>query len=124
MSIDVYAANIREWLDNATEDDVEAGLVWYDEAYKFCVSRAAKYGIDPVAVATVVAILSPQKKWEQNLEEADAMLEEVYNKVVPEAKIILLLARLLKNAVLLFWKDSEFQISDPRQTLSLTISAT
>lgn len=83
MGIDAYIANIQEWLDNATEEDVETGLAWYDEAYNFCHAKAKEYNIDPVAVATVVAILSPQKKWEQNLEEASAMLEETFNGVKP-----------------------------------------
>jgi len=81
--VGIYVANIQKWLDEAIESDYEQGLSWYADARAFAAKKAIQYGIKPIQVATLISILSPQKKWEQNLEEVSAFLEEFYNGVKP-----------------------------------------
>jgi len=75
-------ATISRRLDNifdlATEEEVKAGLCWYETANEFCVKTAAKYGTTPEIVAGVVSALSPRNNWRQNLKDAETVLAAVY----------------------------------------------
>jgi hypothetical protein len=79
-----YAENIRKWMDEAIEEDVEEGLGWYEGARKFCFSKADEFKVAPIRVATLVSLLSPQKKWEQNLEEVESFLNEYFHQIAPQ----------------------------------------
>jgi hypothetical protein len=79
-----YAENIRKWMDEAIEDDVEQGLVWYEGARKFCYEMEHVFRVEPIKVATLVSLLSPQKKWEQNLEEVESFLNEYFHHIIPQ----------------------------------------
>ena len=66
--------------------DRQIGLQWYSNAYGVCVDLGEKYGVDSDIVAGVIAALSPNNKWERNVEDAEAMLrawayEIPYNSV-------------------------------------------
>jgi hypothetical protein len=66
--------------------DRQLGLQWYSNAYGVCVDLGEKYGVDSDIVAGVIAALSPNNKWERNVEDAEAMLrawayEIPYNSV-------------------------------------------
>ena len=50
------------------------GAQWYHNAYMVCVTLGEKYGFHPNTVAGVIAALSPNNKWERNVEDAEAML--------------------------------------------------
>ena len=54
--------------------DREMGSQWYHNAYSVCVTLGEKYGFSPNTVAGVIAALSPNNKWERNVEDAEAML--------------------------------------------------
>ena len=54
--------------------DREVGSQWYHHAYSVCVTLGEKYGFNPNTVAGVIAALSPNNKWERNVEDAEAML--------------------------------------------------
>ena len=54
--------------------DREIGSQWYHHAYSVCVTLGEKYGFNPNTVAGVIAALSPNNKWERNVEDAEAML--------------------------------------------------
>lgn len=54
--------------------DRQVGATWYNNAYGVCVTLGEKYGFHPNTVAGVIAALSPNNKWERNVEDAEAML--------------------------------------------------
>lgn len=54
--------------------DRQMGAQWYHNAYMVCVTLGEKYGFNPNTVAGVIAALSPNNKWERNVEDAEAML--------------------------------------------------
>jgi hypothetical protein len=54
--------------------DRQMGAQWYHNAYMVCVTLGEKYGFCPNTVAGVIAALSPNNKWERNVEDAEAML--------------------------------------------------
>jgi hypothetical protein len=62
----------------------ERSKVWYEGANKIAGDMAQKYGVSQQAVAGVMASLSPQRDWDQNVELADRVLKvAVENKDVP-----------------------------------------
>jgi hypothetical protein len=54
--------------------DRQMGAQWYHNAYMVCVTLGEKYGFCPNTVAGVIAALSPNNKWDQNVEDAETML--------------------------------------------------
>jgi hypothetical protein len=54
--------------------DRQVGMQWYQNAYGVCVSLGEKYGLHSDIVAGVIAALSPNNKWERNVEDAEAMI--------------------------------------------------
>ena len=54
--------------------DRQMGAQWYHNAYEVCVTLGEKYGFHPNTVAGVIAALSPNNKWDQNVEDAETML--------------------------------------------------
>lgn len=62
----------------ATLDDVELGRAWYPSAYRVAEQLSARYSIvDPSRAAAVIAALSPQTRWRQNVTSAKAVLAAV-----------------------------------------------
>ncbi len=61
---------LRKWRSLATEEQEEAGRVWYDEAREVSESIAAVTGIDAFTAAAVIAALSPKNKWDRNVHDA------------------------------------------------------
>lgn len=54
--------------------DRQTGAQWYHNAYMVCVTLGEKYGFCPNTVAGVIAALSPNNKWDRNVEDAETML--------------------------------------------------
>ena len=52
--------------------------LWYDGGHATAVEWGKRYGIPPQAAAAVIAVLSPQKDWFQNLSLAERILDCVY----------------------------------------------
>jgi len=61
---------LRKWRSLATEEQVKAGRVWYNEAEEVANSIAEVTGIDTFTAAAVIAALSPRNKWERNTHDA------------------------------------------------------
>jgi hypothetical protein len=55
--------------------DRQTGAQWYNNAYGVCVTLGEKYGVHSDIVAGVIAALSPNNKWERNVEDAEAMIK-------------------------------------------------
>ena len=73
--VDHLKQNIRFVYDHAPESMKASGMRWYRQAHDIAVADGAKYGIDERAAAGVIATLSPQKDWDQNIYLAHAVLE-------------------------------------------------
>ncbi len=74
---------ILKWYNRATKQQVIDGLAWYTEAHVLAVELASTYGVSVLQAAQIIAVLSPQKKWETNKREAIAMFNEFFNGIVP-----------------------------------------
>ena len=78
----VYEIFVQEVADNLLYlHDVfnpelrEAATLWYDGANQIANEMANKYGVSPEQVAGVIASLSPQKDWYQNVRLAELVFE-------------------------------------------------
>jgi len=68
------AANIVAKFTLATTAEVVAGQRWYKESY-YIASRIAKlHDLSPVRVAAVIAALSPNNRWERNIQDAENVI--------------------------------------------------
>ena len=66
---DVQIKNrLKAWVHEAMEhrDVWNAGMEWYREAQDFVFATSLDYGFKRYEVACIVAILSPNNKWERN----------------------------------------------------------
>lgn len=76
-----YAAEHRHWRDrllvayaDAPDDVREAGRLWYPSAERVVSALAEDFAQPIPQVAGIVAALSPQTKWRQNIESARSVL--------------------------------------------------
>ena len=58
----------------ATDEERDAGRAWYDKARADITELAIRHKTTTKIVAGVVAALSPNSRWERNLEDADSVL--------------------------------------------------
>lgn len=71
-SADILVAAF-ETLDLA---DVSAGIAWYADAYGIAESLGVVYGVSTLQAAGVIAALSPQQGWSQNVKSAERFLAD------------------------------------------------
>ena len=68
------AANIVAKFTLATTAEVVAGQRWYKESYYIASRIANLHDLSPVRVAAVIAALSPNNRWERNIEDAENVI--------------------------------------------------
>ena len=68
------AANIVAKFTLATTAEVVAGQRWYTESYAIALRIGTLHDISPVRVAAVIAALSPNNRWERNIEDAENVI--------------------------------------------------
>ena len=61
------------------KDKVKEWAHWYEGAHKFAHDFGQKYKVDDVSAAAVIAALSPQKPWDENVYFADRVLDIAKN---------------------------------------------
>lgn len=84
---DVQIKNrLKAWLEIATKhpDVWNAGMDWYREAQDFVFSTSLEFGFKKYEVACIVAILSPNNKWERNKLDTITVLEAYRAGMRPE----------------------------------------
>lgn len=64
-------SNIHAIFNLATPEEIKAGKAWYAEAQAACQRMARDHRLPLEIVVGVVAALSPNNRWERNLEDAD-----------------------------------------------------
>ena len=83
LTIRQQANRIRKWYDLATPYQIADGLTWYCDANILANTLSARYGVTTWQAAQVIAVLSPQKKWDANKREALALFNQHFNGVTP-----------------------------------------
>ncbi len=68
------AANIVAKFTLATTAEVVAGQRWYTESFVIASRIAKLHELSPVRVAAVIAALSPNNRWERNIEDAENVI--------------------------------------------------
>lgn len=77
LSINQQVNQIEKVYLQATEKEIKDGRNWYNDAYKFAVNTANKYGLTTKQICQLISLLSPQKKWAQNKIDVIRIIEEV-----------------------------------------------
>jgi hypothetical protein len=67
--------NLLSWFTAATDEQIAAGLVWYDAANRESHRLANQYGVKPEQSATVLSALSPSVKWNRNVIDAENLID-------------------------------------------------
>lgn len=65
---------LSDYVDRVEPENIESGVNWYRNAYKWCREIAYEIGVTPEIVCKVVAILSPFNVWENNKMDAYKLL--------------------------------------------------
>lgn len=74
MNPGILTRRILRTFDQATPEEIEAGLNWYATARAECQSIARNQSLPLHVVVGVVAALSPNNKWSRNLRDAEQMI--------------------------------------------------
>ena len=71
--------NIINIYNLATPEEIKHGVTWYKKAYIESKKLALKYDIPIHIVIGVIAGLSPNNKWDRNIQNADNMIKAFIN---------------------------------------------
>jgi membrane-bound lytic murein transglycosylase B len=69
-------ANLRKQFKACEPAEVVEGLAWYKQAHSDCDRLSKAYGVSIEVTATVLAVLSAQKRWSQNVLETGMYLAD------------------------------------------------
>lgn len=69
-----YVQCIRDTVARATPADWSDGIDWYRTAHATANRMAQAYGTDTDTAARIIAVLSPRKRWSENVKAADTIL--------------------------------------------------
>ena len=72
--IAIFSQNIRKVFLDASNEEIRAGLDWYQEAHEFAKRLAEQYQIPLETVAGVIVAISPNCSWEQNKKDAETLI--------------------------------------------------
>lgn len=76
IDVDQATAQILEWFDLASEDEISLGSSWYHHAHQYALALADKHDTDLAVAAGVISALSPGTSWERNLVDASNLFEQ------------------------------------------------
>ena len=68
-----HVRNILKVYRRATTDDIANGVEWYSRAKRYSHAIADRTGIHVYTVIGVMAALSPNNKWERNVQDCERM---------------------------------------------------
>ena len=71
--------NILKVYDQATPDEIQHGIGWYQDAQDLCVNLSDKHEVPLRVVVGVLAALSPNNKWIRNVKDADDLITAFLN---------------------------------------------
>lgn len=67
-------ARLHRWYQQSTAEEREQGAQWYRDAYLEACELADRHHVELGTAAGVIAALSPNSQWSQNLIDADSVL--------------------------------------------------
>ena len=73
--------NLDKYFNMATDEDIQLGLVWYQQANDICKDIAQKYDTTTFVASGVISALSPRNKWHKNIQDAYTVFESVKNNI-------------------------------------------
>lgn len=73
MSIEVAAQNVVDAYNRADEYSVATGIGWYEHGHGLCKSMAVGAGISMTKSCAIMACMSPQTGWGQNIAQAQTV---------------------------------------------------
>ena len=102
--LEIYKERLREKFSQATNNDIHYGMNWYKTAYFKCSKVAKVLNVPLDRFIAIVAVLSPQKRWEKNICEAIQFVRKGH-----KAKIFATRKQKDKCRDILRASDSEFK---------------
>jgi plasmid replication initiation protein len=80
--IDSYTVNVEKWYNIGLRlDNINSALLWYETAHSICKRIADYYDLTLQQVCGIMAVLSPQNKWSQNVLDCEALIIDDIAKV-------------------------------------------
>lgn len=73
ITLEQYVNNIRKYAAMASAEQIHDGLAWYKTARDIAATIARKTEQSLENVAAIIAALSPQNRWNQNIIDADRL---------------------------------------------------
>ena len=80
--------NLRWMMETYPDEFSEVSTLWYDGANKIANEMATRFGVTPEQAAGILASLSPQKDWYQNVRLAELLLEAFEDNPVMTREMI------------------------------------
>jgi len=80
--------NLRWMMETYPDEFSEISTLWYDGANKIANEMATRFGVTPEQAAGILAALSPQKDWYQNVRLAELLLEAFEDNPVMTREMI------------------------------------
>ena len=71
--------NIINVYNQSSDEDIQQGHLWYKDANKIAEHLAIDYRMDISVTCAVIAVLSPRLRWEQNIFDAEALIDAFYH---------------------------------------------
>ncbi len=75
-TVDAMRTNLLECIAQASDDAETEGLAWYLSAHSIAADLASRHGVTVRQAAGVLAALSPQTGWSENIRLADQALSD------------------------------------------------
>ena len=83
LTIRQQCNRIEKYMKQVTSYEYKQGLNWYNDARLLCEKLSTRYDVTVYQVAQVISVLSPQKKWDTNKLEVEALFLEVFEGIKP-----------------------------------------
>ena|SRR5215469_823737 len=77
--VDHIAGNLRALYDAVPDEWKPGAMLWYDGGNKLATDLSSNYGMQPRQGAAVYATLSPQTRWDENVEMGNRVTDIVKN---------------------------------------------
>ena len=73
--VGVISKNLEKVFDQCTKEEYANGKEWYYKTNRLITSMADTHGVDVLTATQVMSALSPRNRWEQNIKDANKVME-------------------------------------------------
>jgi hypothetical protein len=92
--------NIETIYNKCTSDDINNGRTWYENAKSFSIYLSKKYNVTEIQSAGIIAALSPQKSWINNMKITEHFIESNGKASVHTGTQLSKASYILKNSLI------------------------